>query len=355
MKHLGSKTLITKRLILRKITLDDASSMFNNWASDDEVSKYLTWPTHKTIDDSKCIISLWVDSYKNKNFYNWVIYLKEIDDVIGNVSIMNINEELKQGELGYCIAKKYWGQGIMKEAAFKIMEYLFLECGFHEIIAKHDINNTQSKRVMEKLNMKYVKTIKGQFKNNQGIVDVKLHSIKKDEFLKTRFYKIINTKLGEMVLIANYDKALIGTYFLNESGFDVNSLKCMQNIDIPLFDEVKKWFDEYFENKVELPINFKYELIGTPFQIEVWNEIKKIKFGQSITYKNIADNILKNRSDGSKISYQSIGRAVGKNPLTIIIGCHRVIGSNHKIVGYSGGIKRKIYLLNHENINFIPD
>lgn len=71
MKHIGTKNIETERLILRRFTLDDADAMYRNWASDDEVTKYLTWPAHSSVDITKMVLADWVESYKNDDNYNW--------------------------------------------------------------------------------------------------------------------------------------------------------------------------------------------------------------------------------------------------------------------------------------------
>ena len=73
MNHIGTKTLETERLILRRFKNEDASDLFNNWANDSNVTKFLTWPTHENLDISKYIIGLWLDEYSNDNVYNWCI------------------------------------------------------------------------------------------------------------------------------------------------------------------------------------------------------------------------------------------------------------------------------------------
>ena len=79
MKHIGTKNIETERLILRRFTLDDADAMYRNWASDDEVTKYLTWPAHSSVDITKMVLADWVESYKNDDNYNWAITLKGND------------------------------------------------------------------------------------------------------------------------------------------------------------------------------------------------------------------------------------------------------------------------------------
>jgi len=84
MNHKGTVALETKRLILRQFTIDDAEAMFRNWASDAEVTKYLTWPTHADISVSKAVIESWIPLYEKLGHYSWAIVLKENNEPIGN-------------------------------------------------------------------------------------------------------------------------------------------------------------------------------------------------------------------------------------------------------------------------------
>lgn len=106
----------------------------------------------------------------------------------------------------------------------------------------------------------------------------------------------------------------------------------------------KKIIDElqrYLERKL-VKFRSKTQLVGTDFQINVWKELKKVRYGTTVTYKNLAEKL------GKKNSYQAVGGANGSNPLPIVIPCHRVIGSNHKLVGYAAGLKTKEFLLRLE-------
>lgn len=103
--------------------------------------------------------------------------------------------------------------------------------------------------------------------------------------------------------------------------------------------------DEYF-NRKRKKFELIFDLSGTDFQKKVWNELLKIPFGKTCSYLEIAKKL------GNKMSLRAVGNANGKNPIAIIIPCHRVIGSNGKLVGYGGGLLRKEWLLNFENENF---
>lgn len=181
MKHCGTKTIETNRLILRRFTVDDAQDMFDNWASNDNVTKYLTWPTHKSVETTKKVLSEWAESYKDEKTYHWAIVLKDTNKVIGDISTPKIDEECLTAELGWCMSEEYWGQGIMPEAALAVRDYLFDEAGFNRIAAIHDINNTKSGRVMQKIGMKYEGTKRQASKNNQGICDICLYAILKED------------------------------------------------------------------------------------------------------------------------------------------------------------------------------
>lgn len=99
--------------------------------------------------------------------------------------------------------------------------------------------------------------------------------------------------------------------------------------------------DEYFQGK-RTTFSLPFKLTGTPFQLAVWKELQNIPYGQTTSYKEIAQKINKPKA------YRAVGTANNKNPLPIIIPCHRVIGSNGKLIGYAGGLKLKNYLLELE-------
>ena len=125
MKHLGTKRIETERLILRRFTLEDAEAMYRNWASDPEVTKYLTWPVHDNVEVTKGVLSEWVLDYSAKeDSYQWCIALKENDMAIGSIGVVGGNEKAEAYEIGYCISRAYWHQGITSEALAAVMRYL---------------------------------------------------------------------------------------------------------------------------------------------------------------------------------------------------------------------------------------
>lgn len=183
MNHIGTKTLETERLILRKFKDEDASDLFNNWASDSNVTKYLTWPTHENLDTSKYVIGLWLNEYSNSDHYNWCIELKEDGQAIGSISVVSIDENVEAVEIGYCIGKEYWDKGIVTEAFSSIIKFLFEEVDVKRIVAKHDTNNPASGAVMKKCGLKFEGVNRKAGKNNTGICDMAVYSILKEEYL----------------------------------------------------------------------------------------------------------------------------------------------------------------------------
>lgn len=181
MNHIGTIRLETDRLILRRFTIDDAEEMFNNWASDDEATKYFTWPTHKNIEMTIGYINYCIQGYAEPSFYQWIMEIKETHERIGNISVIKAIDEIDSLELGWVIGRKYWGKGYTAEAAKAILDVLFDKVGANCVYAVHDVNNPNSGRVMQKIGMKYEGTLRQSGRNKQGIVNCARYSILRSE------------------------------------------------------------------------------------------------------------------------------------------------------------------------------
>ena len=177
MTHLGTKTIETDRLCLRKLSVNDAEAMYKNWASDSEVTKYLTWPPHESIETTKKLLSLWSKDYRKEDCYQWGIELKSIGEVIGTISVVGKKDEIDMVHIGYCIGRAWWHQGIMTEALSAIIDFFFNEVGCNRIESRHDINNPHSGDVMKKCGMRVEGTKRSADINNQGICDVTEYAI----------------------------------------------------------------------------------------------------------------------------------------------------------------------------------
>jgi len=184
MEHLGTKELETERLILRQFTVNDAEKIFNNWANDNDVTKYLVWPSHQDLNASKNVLEQWIQKYEKKEFYQWAIELKEINEPIGSIGVVKQSDDLKMVHIGYCIGKNWWNKGIMSEALMVLIKYFFEEVGVNRIESRHDPNNPNSGKVMAKCGMKYEGHMKQADRNNQGIVDTVYYGIVAEEYFK---------------------------------------------------------------------------------------------------------------------------------------------------------------------------
>ncbi len=176
MNKAGTQTIETERLILRRFTINDAEDMYNNWASNPNVNKFLTWPLHPNADFTRSLIEGWVSGYKDGGCFNWAIEYRENSNVIGNISVVELNEKLEAAEIGYCMCEDYWGRELMPEALKAVMDYLFDVVGLNRVGARHDIHNEKSGRVMDKVGMKREGILRDAAKNNQGIHDIEWHS-----------------------------------------------------------------------------------------------------------------------------------------------------------------------------------
>ncbi len=186
--HKGIQPIETTRLILRRTVREDAEPMFRNWASDPEVTKFLTWPAHSSIAVSEMVIGGWLQEYEKDSYYQWMIVLKELGEPIGSISVVRQNDRVAEAEIGYCIGRRWWHQGIVSEALTAVIEYLFNEVGMNRVAARHDPNNPYSGGVMRKCGMKYEGTNRACDRNNQGICDAAQYSILRSEWQKPRHF-----------------------------------------------------------------------------------------------------------------------------------------------------------------------
>lgn len=177
--HKGTQILTTQRLTLRPFTADDAADMFANWASDPEVTKFLTWPTHKSIDVSKWVLNDWLPHYSELDYYSWAIVYE--GHAIGSISVVDHDDKVGKAQIGYCIGQSWWHMGIVCEALKAVIDFLFDEVGYARIEARHDPRNPHSGGVMKKCGMKYEGTLRQSDWNNQGVCDACWYALLKSE------------------------------------------------------------------------------------------------------------------------------------------------------------------------------
>ena len=182
MKHGGTVRIETERLILRRFTMDDAGVMYRNWASDPVVTEYMTWPPHASVDVTRQVLGMWIDSYAEPNGYQWAIELKSLGEPIGSIGVVRMNESVDECELGWCIGSRWWGQGIMPEAASEVVKYLFEVVGANRVAARHAVGNEKSGRVMQKIGMVKEGVLRQSDRSNRGISDCAQYSILASEY-----------------------------------------------------------------------------------------------------------------------------------------------------------------------------
>ncbi len=154
-----------------------------------------------------------------------------------------------------------------------------------------------------------------------------------------------SSPLGIITLACDGER-LTGLWFEGQRYFGSTLLQAYESAPLPLFDETRRWLDRYFAGKDpgERP---PLHLEGSPFRQTVWNMLQQIPYGTTVTYGEMAREIAR-RSGRSSMSAQAVGNAIGRNPISILVPCHRVVGSDGKLTGYAGGIHRKAALLRLE-------
>ena len=159
------------------------------------------------------------------------------------------------------------------------------------------------------------------------------------------FESRLHSPLGEVRLRSD-GESLTGLWFVGQ----VNDAKDIDDIeiknDLPIFGKVESWLESYFSGK-QTSITIPLQPKGTSFQQRVWQILQEIPYGKTMAYGEIAQRIAQEKGVET-FSAQAVGQAVGKNPISILIPCHRVLGKNGALTGYAGGVYRKEKLLQLE-------
>ena len=157
----------------------------------------------------------------------------------------------------------------------------------------------------------------------------------------------VPSPMGELTLSGD-GLNLTGLWMEGQKYFGAGLGKTETTDSLPMFTFVKKWLDDYFAGK-NPPVTFPLAPPGSGFRKQVWDILLTIPYGTTITYGQIAKELA--AKTGKPASAQAVGGAVGHNPISIIIPCHRVVGSGRSLTGYAGGIEKKIYILKHEGLD----
>lgn len=186
MKDLGTLRLETGRLVLRPFAVADAPAMYRNWASDPEVTRFLTWPPHDSVEGTRALLEEWSAAYADPTVYQWAIVPKALGEPIGSIGVVSLKKDVEGAELGWCIGRPWWHQGFTSEAAGRVIAFLFEEVGLGRVAARHDVENPNSGGVMRKCGMTCEGTLRKAARNNRGIVDAVCYGILREDYEKGR-------------------------------------------------------------------------------------------------------------------------------------------------------------------------
>lgn len=148
------------------------------------------------------------------------------------------------------------------------------------------------------------------------------------------------------ILLAGDGTGLTGLWFEGQKYYAKNLDDCHEVRELPLFKQAKRWLDTYF-SKEKPDFTPPLHLTGTPFQNRVWQVLLTVPYGETVTYSELARR-LGEGVNGTHTSPRAVGGAVGRNPISIIVPCHRVVGAQGQLTGYAGGLERKTALLSLE-------
>ena len=174
-------TIETERLLLRKITLNDASDMFE-YASNPEVSEYTMWSTHVSLEDTKYFLKSLTKMYKRRELVDWGIVHKAEKKFIGTCGFVEWSMTHSRAEIGYALSARYWSEGYMSEAVNAIIEFGFREMLLNRVMGRCEVNNIASARVMEKVGMQLEGILRQQLFVKGKYWDLKIYSILREEF-----------------------------------------------------------------------------------------------------------------------------------------------------------------------------
>ncbi|MBP3504182.1 MAG: nicotinamide-nucleotide amidohydrolase family protein [Bacilli bacterium] len=214
--------IYTSRFYLRKFNINDADAMFNNWANDPEVSKYLTWNPHGDISVTK----KYLEFLTNSNATDYAICVKETNEIIGAISNVKENADFSVCEIGYCLSRKYWNQGVISEVLDAYLNDLFSNKNYQVVEAEHMVENPASGAVMIKCGFRYNYTIE-KLNDKFGWISVKHYSITKEEYLMHKLQLKLNDFLNTKVpLFATLYQTM---NYMSKNGFLVNVIKTIEN------------------------------------------------------------------------------------------------------------------------------
>ncbi|GGL60914.1 GNAT family N-acetyltransferase [Sporolactobacillus putidus] len=189
MINIGTQTIETDRLLLRRFTLNDANDMLKNWINDEEVQLNYGEPVYENIDSVTELLNHWIAAYCNDEYYRWAIILRENNENIGQIAFCDIDLNHNYADVEYCIGRSYQRKGYASEALSALIKFTFEKTGLNRLQAFHRGRNMSSGKVLQKSMMNYEGTLRQSFfyKDENEYDDRVYYGILKDDYLKNKF------------------------------------------------------------------------------------------------------------------------------------------------------------------------
>lgn len=184
LEHIGTETIQTERLEIRRFRENDNASMRSHWVSDISVQKMYSEPAYTTEEEVRELLNKYIEAYRQNNTYRWAITLRDASDCIGQIAYFMINDINHWGEIEYCVGRAFQNKGYITEAVNGILEFGFEVIKLHKVQVCHKANNPASKRVIEKCGFVYEGALRDFFFMDNQYVDRLYYSMLQPEWEK---------------------------------------------------------------------------------------------------------------------------------------------------------------------------
>lgn len=184
MRFAEFEELSTSNLILRKFRYDDAEQFYTRVSGSEQVSKYMLFHPHKTLNESQASIEKILSRYEAGNTYTWAIALRLDDSVIGRIDLLRFDEAESSCSFAYMLGKGYWGHGYGTEALSAVLKFAFEKLQMQVVVADHMSENIASGTVMKKVGMNYVKTHTAKYEKDGISYDADEYRISYEDWRK---------------------------------------------------------------------------------------------------------------------------------------------------------------------------
>ncbi|MDE7414789.1 MAG: GNAT family N-acetyltransferase [Lachnospiraceae bacterium] len=181
MNRIGTKTIETKRCILRRIFPEDYEVMYHNWAKYESVCRYFPFHPIEDIEIYKEKVRKWSNNYESDTYFHWVIEWKENKELIGTINLGNVEESCFMSDTCYMLSPAYWGMGIMTEVLHAVLDYAFNKIELNRVQAEVYAGNAASEHVLVKCGMQYEGTARQKYFKNETFIDAAQYAILKQD------------------------------------------------------------------------------------------------------------------------------------------------------------------------------